>query len=145
MVPPDGHRLVLDAANALDKNPRFYFILRELWAALCIFQFHSCFIFSLTFLILAHGLESHSLLVSGLSLLNVIVNSPDELRVRVVLRNELFSLGLDSLLSALSEVVDGEDKLSKQLSTFSYLHDDGIQFSITKVIITLTKYKICMN
>lgn len=39
LVPPDGHRRVLDAANQLDKNPRFYWILKELWAASCILSF----------------------------------------------------------------------------------------------------------
>lgn len=73
--------------------------------------------------------ESHSLLVSGMSLVNVIVNSPDELRVRVVLRNELFSMGLDSLLVCLSENA-GSGKLYNQLSTFNYLHEDGIPFTI---------------
>ena len=36
LVPPDGHRLVLEAANTLDKNPRFYWLLRELWASIRI-------------------------------------------------------------------------------------------------------------
>lgn len=77
--------------------------------------------------------ESHQLLVSGLSLINVIVNSPDELRVRVVLRNELFSLGLDSLLSSLAESTTDE-KLTKQISNFSYLHEDDILYQMVIVM-----------
>jgi hypothetical protein len=61
-----------------------------------------------------------------MSLINVIVNSPDELRVRVVLRNELFALGLDGILEALNEIGETNEKLGNQLSTFMYLHEDGI-------------------
>ncbi len=61
-----------------------------------------------------------------MSLINVLVNTPDELRVRVVLRNELFALGLDSILSVLVDVATPNETLDNQLQTFTYLHEDGI-------------------
>ncbi len=71
--------------------------------------------------------DSHAVLVSGMSLINVIVNSPDELRVRVVLRNELFALGLDGIMTSLSSIsAVNSDKLSSQVQTFTYLYEDGI-------------------
>ncbi len=62
-----------------------------------------------------------------MSLINVIVNSPDELRVRVLLRNELFALGLDDgLLSSIANMATSNEILETQLDTFSFLLDDGI-------------------
>jgi hypothetical protein len=144
LVPPDGHRLVLEAANTLDRNPRFYWLLRELWANIRnLPTLFLCNILSL-FTYAALLPESANLLVSGMSLINVIVNSPDELRVRVVLRNELFALGLDGLLWALSE--HQSEKLANQLSTFTYLHEDGIFGSFLLILcITFLRLdnKIC--
>ncbi len=48
MVPPDGHRRVLETSNNFDKNPRFYWILRELWAAISIIP--------LSFVLVPHSL-----------------------------------------------------------------------------------------
>jgi Diaphanous FH3 Domain len=57
-----------------------------------------------------------------------IVSAPDELRVRVLLRNEFFALGLDDgLLASLFDLSHTSDALAAQISTFTDLLEDGIK------------------
>lgn len=75
--------------------------------------------------------KGESALGAALALINVIVNSPDELRVRVLLRNEFFAMGLDDgLLDSLTALGPRNENLASQLDTFTYLLEDGTLFRL---------------
>jgi hypothetical protein len=108
LLAPDGHRFVLDALNNYSvtmREKRFLVIVRCLVNGMKNARSS------------AANEDFFQYLVSCMVLVNIIVNGPDELRIRSLLRNEFFQLGLEGMLKELAKLKSEE--LRAQIETFN--------------------------